>query len=43
MKGVVVVDTNLLVLLVVGSASRSYISKHKRLTEYTVGILICLD
>jgi hypothetical protein len=31
MKGVVVIDSNLLVLLVVGSASRSYISQHKRL------------
>lgn len=35
MKGVVVIDTNLLVLLVVGSASRSYIRKHKRLSDYT--------
>jgi hypothetical protein len=35
MKGVVVIDTNLMVLLVVGSASRSYIHKHKRLSEYT--------
>jgi predicted nucleic acid-binding protein len=35
MKGVVVVDTNLLVLLVVGSASRNYIAMHKRLAEYT--------
>jgi hypothetical protein len=31
MTGVVVIDTNLLVLLVVGSASRNYIDKHKRL------------
>ncbi len=37
-RGLVVVDTNLLVLLVVGSASRSYISKHKRLKgDYTAG------
>ena len=35
MKGVVVIDTNLLVLLVVGSASRNYIQKHKRLSDYT--------
>lgn len=34
MKGVVVVDTNLLVLLVVGSARRDYISKHKRLKDH---------
>ena len=30
----VVVDTNLLVLFVVGKASRSFIAKHKRLTEF---------
>jgi predicted nucleic acid-binding protein len=36
MKGVAVVDTNLLVLLVVGSASRHYIARHKRLSEYSV-------
>jgi hypothetical protein len=30
----VIVDTNLLVLLVVGRASRAYISKHKRLTAF---------
>ena len=35
MKGVVVIDTNLMVLLIVGSASRSYISRHKRLDGYT--------
>jgi hypothetical protein len=35
MTGVVVVDANLTVLLVVGSASRSFISKHKRLQGYT--------
>jgi hypothetical protein len=35
MKGVVVVDANLLVLLVVGSASKEYIAKHKRLQDYT--------
>ncbi len=32
----VVLDANLLVLLVVGSASEYYISKHKRLRAYTV-------
>jgi len=32
---VVVVDTNLLLLLVVGSASRTYIARHKRLQGYT--------
>jgi hypothetical protein len=31
----VVLDANLLVLLVVGTASRSYIVKHKRLQAYT--------
>ena len=31
MTGVVVVDANILVLLVVGSASKEYIAKHKRL------------
>lgn len=30
----VVVDANLLVLLVVGRASRSFIAKHRRLTEF---------
>jgi len=35
-KGIVVIDANLLVLLVVGTASKKYISKHKRLTEYSV-------
>jgi hypothetical protein len=36
MTGAVVVDTNLLVLLVVGSASKDYIAQHKRLaTDYT--------
>lgn len=33
MTGVVVVDANLMVLLVVGSASKEYIAKHKRLRE----------
>jgi hypothetical protein len=33
MTGVVVVDANLLVLLVVGSASRDYIAKHRRLQD----------
>jgi hypothetical protein len=36
MTGVVVVDANLLVLLVVGSASKDYIAKHRRLKGYTV-------
>ena len=37
MTGVVVVDANLLVLLVVGSASSQYIAKHKRLQkDYTI-------
>ncbi len=36
MKGVVVLDTNLMVLLTVGSAARDYIAKHKRLQSYTV-------
>lgn len=36
MTGVVVVDANLLVLLVVGSASKDYIAKHRRLRDYTV-------
>jgi len=36
MTGVVVVDANLMVLLVVGSASTEYIAKHKRLQDYTV-------
>ena len=31
----IVLDANLLVLLVVGTASRSYIAKHKRLDAYT--------
>jgi len=36
MTGVVVVDANLTVLLVVGSASREYIAKHKRLKDYSI-------
>jgi hypothetical protein len=36
MTGVVVVDANLMVLLVVGSASKEYIAKHKRMQDYTV-------
>ncbi len=35
MNGVVVLDANLMVLLVVGSAAREYISRHKRLQDYT--------
>ena len=34
--GPVVLDTNLLVLLLVGASSRKYISVHKRLTEFTI-------
>jgi hypothetical protein len=36
MSDVVVVDTNLLLLLVVGSASRNYVDKHKRLGDYSL-------
>jgi len=37
MTGAVVVDANLTVLLVVGSASKSYIGRHKRLRDdYTI-------
>lgn len=32
----ILLDTNLLILFVVGTASRGYIEKHKRLTEFTV-------
>ena len=32
----ILIDTNLLVLYVVGTASRSYIAKHKRLTEFVL-------
>lgn len=32
----ILLDTNLLVLFVVGTASRGYIEKHKRLTEFAV-------
>lgn len=34
--GPILLDTNLLLLFVVGTASRDYISKHKRLTQFTV-------
>ena len=34
--GPLLIDTNLLVLYVVGTASREYIAKHKRLSAYTV-------
>lgn len=33
MTGVVVIDSNLLVLLVVGTASRDYVAKHKNTKE----------
>jgi hypothetical protein len=36
MKGAVVIDTSLMVLLIVGSASRDYIARHKRFCGYTV-------
>jgi hypothetical protein len=36
MTGVVVVDTNLLLLLIVGAASREYVGKHKRLRDYSL-------
>src|SRR6516162_6325676 len=36
MTGVVFVDANLLVLLIVGSASKDYIARHKRLQEFTM-------
>jgi hypothetical protein len=42
MSGVVVIDTNLMVLLVVGTASRNYIAKHKRLKDYTTYHFDCL-
>ena len=32
----ILLDTNLLLLFVVGTTSRDYISKHKRLTQFTV-------
>ena len=34
MTDVVVVDTNLVMLLAVGSPSNAYIEKHKRLSEF---------
>jgi hypothetical protein len=33
-RNVVILDSNLLLLLIVGLASRSYISRHKRLQDY---------
>jgi hypothetical protein len=36
MTGVVIIDANLTVLLVVGSASKDYIAIHRRLQDYTV-------
>lgn len=32
----ILLDTNLLILFIVGTASRKYISMHKKLTEFTV-------
>jgi len=34
--GLLLIDTNLLVLFVVGTASKEYIAKHKKLTAFTV-------
>ena len=39
MTNSVVVDSNLLLLLIVGTASREYIAKHKKLAEYSDGDL----
>ena len=39
MNNSVVVDSNLLLLLIVGTASREYIAKHKKLAEYSDGDL----
>jgi hypothetical protein len=36
MKGIVIIDTNIMVLLIVGAASKEYITKHKRLEGYTI-------
>ncbi len=36
MKGGLLIDTNLLVLFVVGTAAKEYIAKHKKLTAFTV-------
>jgi len=36
MTGVVIIDTSLTVLLIVGSASRDFIAMHRRLRGYTV-------
>jgi predicted nucleic acid-binding protein len=36
LKGGLLIDTNLLVLFVVGTAAKEYIAKHKKLTEFTV-------
>jgi hypothetical protein len=36
MNHTVILDANLLVLLVVGSTQREYITKHKRLASYAV-------
>lgn len=35
MSGALLIDTSLLVLYIVGTASREYIGSHKRLTEFT--------
>jgi len=39
MNNSVVVDSNLLLLLIVETASREYIAKHKKLAEYSDGDL----
>jgi len=37
LKGIpLLIDTNLLVLFVVGTAAKEYIAKHKKLTAFTV-------
>jgi hypothetical protein len=36
LKGSLLIDTNLLVLFVVGTAAKEYIAKHKKLTAFTV-------
>jgi hypothetical protein len=36
LKGGLLIDTNLLVLFVVGTAAKEYIAKHKKLTEFTI-------
>ncbi|MBV9863489.1 MAG: hypothetical protein JO267_15230 [Alphaproteobacteria bacterium] len=42
MNGTVILDTNLLLLLIVGTASRSYIARHRRLRAYSEADFILL-